>query len=144
MERMGGAIEAHSGRLLPSENWPPQNKEGRNYASSDVTPVPASGVYAEQCNPPCAGSRCVTIEILLIKGAQVSEIEYFVHGFVQSRQDQWCQVPPDWDLEWAIFEKPTTMSIEKETQTVVSVVFKNWSSNKDRRARIGALYTLPK
>lgn len=94
-------------------------------------------------NPDCNTAHCVTLQLPLIKGSQVLQVFYYVYGFITNNQNSWFEVPPNWDLEWAIFEA-VPEPVETDTATVVEAIFKNWSSGNDRLAYIGAQYKIPR
>ncbi len=116
---------------------------------SDPVPIESTASAAGTWNPPCdppsifnPTCRCKELSLPLIRGAQVKAVRYFVCGFVQSRRNTWYEVPPNWDLEWAIFEAAPA-PVESGGQTIVLATFKNWSHTTARQAYIGAVYQKP-
>ena len=113
----------------------------RDVTSSGTVEVGHANARAHSWNPACGGEcNCVDLVVTLPatrqpNGTEVDDIAYWSRSFDQN----WLQVPPDRDLEWAMMLSASTNPVQIAngwwTRQIICK-YKNWSHNQMRAGRI--------
>jgi hypothetical protein len=111
-----------------------------NVASSgERTMPPTDRNCGEKPCGDCGCSNCTPIEVFLPLGANVKSVLLYSAAVGQSN----LQGPnaPCADIQWASWYPHNVYNTPNNT--VVKVLFKNWSHNQHRKVRVDVVWTLP-